>query len=106
MSSIRSTLGALLGTVSQSANAVTGIAHSAVLGANMLNARVQEAHDSQRELLILEAHNRTNRVVEKFAKAEVERREELTDWASGNAKRAKAYEEVRAELMAKLNPKE
>ena len=104
MSSVSSTFGSLLGTVTKSASAITGIAHTAVLGVDMLNARVEEAHASQRELLILESANRTNRVVEKYARAEVTRREELTQWLGSDKARAKAYEEAKAELLKKLQP--
>lgn len=104
MSSITSTLGSLLSTVNQGANVITGVLGSAVLGTDMLNQRVREAHASQTEKLILEASNRTNRVVEQYSKAEVIRREELTTWLGTDKARKTAYDTVRAELMAKLQP--
>lgn len=104
MSSISSTVGSLLSTVNQSANVVTGLLGSGVLATDMLNQRVREAHASQTEKLVLEAMNRTNRVVEKYAKEEVIRREELTQWLGNDKTRTKAYEEIRAQMMAKLQP--
>lgn len=102
MSTVRSTFSTLLSTVSQGANVVTGGLNSAVLGMDMLNQRVKEAHATQQELLILEAMNRTNKVVETHAKEEVTRREELKQWLGQDEARAKAYNEVRAEMLAKL----
>lgn len=104
MSSISSTVGSLLSTVNQGANVITGVLGSAVLGTDMLNQRVREAHASQTEKLILEAMNRTNRVVEKYAKEEVVRREELTQWLGTDKVRKSAYDEIRKEMMAKLQP--
>lgn len=104
MSSISSTVGSLLSTVNQGANVITGVLGSAVLGTDMINQRVREAHASQTEKLILEAMNRTNRVVEKYAKEEVVRREELTQWLGTDKVRKSAYDEIRKEMMAKLQP--
>ena len=105
MSSITSTVGSLLSTVNQSANVITGGLNSAVLGMDMLNQRVREAHAAQTEKLILEASNRTNRVVEQFAKQEVVRREELTQWLGNDKARTNAYNSIRDDLLSKLNPK-
>ena len=103
-SSSRKALGAIMGTVTTTANTVTSTIDAANKGVGMLNKMVSDAADRQQTRSVLDNHIYTATLHQEKAKELTESRLEVKKFMSQSDDHADMYQTSFQELASILNP--
>lgn len=91
MATARMTLGAALGTINDTATAISSVVTTISDGVGMLHDYTRDARRKQQLRMIGDEDDYINRLTEDRAKENAQRREDINNWASANPEREKYY---------------
>ena len=100
MATTRFTLGAVLNTVSKSAEMVTNTVVTVNTAVGMANAFVEKAAKNQRTRYIMEEHNTTHQIASEIAMEITAREDAVLAYCNGDANKLARYNAHHDALMA------
>ena len=102
--SASNTIVSLLGTVNNTASAVSKTINAVTQSVDMLDLYIATAKETQRERYALEALDRRENLINQLAEAQEEREEQLNKKYAGAPQRAQRFESIRQRYLAALEP--
>lgn len=90
----RLTIGAVFGSIAQTAGTVSNVLGAANSSVNMLNAYVEKAAKEQRMNYRADEKELANKIIERVSKEQVERRIELDKFCAQSDRHEKLYQEA------------